>query len=468
MLQTTHTTPANPLDQFYTRPETAAACFALLQAAIPDLEADLYVEPAAGDGVFLDLLPEPRIGMDIAPAGPGIVADDFLAWTPDDPTGRIVVVGNPPFGPNASLAIQFFNTAARYSDVIAMILPASMRKETMQDRLDTRFHLVSEHPLPNEQFRVGDGLHKINAVFQVWRRGPVPRVKTCGRTTHADFDFVTTPGEADFAMRRVGGRAGTILPLPATTVHGYAAASNYFIKSNGINPAVLAKRFRALDFSEVRDCVVANPSVSKREIVTLYEAQVALEAIAAPARTELRIETRLSADRRHVAPYLPAPYTAANGEPVAVIVRQRSSTTGHRASLELVEFRWRMNGAFSPVLRTAIRGKARRQADRLLADLFAGRHAWSDIRVCCDRTTVVFRDGLLHFFRLADGAKHLHLELQDTGDCDMALFARQRDYLELGQAWLADLGELEAPARDQCTPCLVSEPARGTGAEPAA
>ncbi len=468
MLHTTPTTPANPLDKFYTRPETAMACFAFLHAAIPDLEADLYVEPAAGDGVFLDLLPEPRIGMDIAPAGPGIATGDFLAWTPEDPAGRIVVVGNPPFGANASLAIQFFNSAADYSDVIAMILPASMRKGTMQDRLNTRFHLVSEHPLPDEQFRVGDGLHRVNAVFQVWRRGPVPRVKTCGRTTHADFDFVATAGEADFAMRRVGGRAGVILPLPATTARGYAPASNYFIKSNGIDPAVLAKRFRALDFSEVRDCVVANPSVSKREIVTLYEAQLALEAIVAPARTALRIEARLSADRRDVAPSLPALYAAADGEPVAMIVRHRSGASGRMAPPELLEFRWRLNGAFSPVLRTALRGKARLQADRLLADLFAGRHDWRDARGSFDRTTVVFRDGLLHLDRLADGTKHLRLELRDTGDCDMALFARQRDYLELGQAWLEDLGELEVPIVHHPTPCPQSEPAHATGAEPAA
>ncbi|MFW2545475.1 hypothetical protein ACN2XU_22835 [Primorskyibacter sp. 2E107] len=275
------TKPANPLDKFYTRPETAQSCLQHLWHVLPDLSADLFVEPSAGDGTFLDLLPEPRVGIDISPDAPGIIAADYLTWQPDQDARRIVFVGNPPFGKNASLAIRFFNRAAEYAEVIAMILPASLMKGSMQSRLDRRFHLVSEMPLHDELFRVGDHRHPVHTVFQVWQRRPTLRPKCVGQTKHQDFRFVAAASEADFAVRRIGGRAGAILPLPvgASTARGYSPNSNLFIKAVGSAPEIVEARFKRLDFSDCRRQVASNPSVSKREIVALYDAQLEIEAL---------------------------------------------------------------------------------------------------------------------------------------------------------------------------------------------
>jgi len=78
MAKTPSSTPNNSLDKFYTRPETAEACLALLAARLPGFRADLFVEPSAGDGVFLERLPEPCFGIDIAPAASGIDTGDYL------------------------------------------------------------------------------------------------------------------------------------------------------------------------------------------------------------------------------------------------------------------------------------------------------------------------------------------------------------------------------------------------------
>ena len=281
-MATTPATPqSNPNDQYYTRPETVAACLAFLDTVLPDLSPDLYLEPSAGDGAFLQQMPHPRLGIDIAPAHPEVVRADFFTWVPDEGIGSITVIGNPPFGRNGAKATASFNHAAPFADLIAMIMPASMSKGAMQNRLDPWFELVAEMPLPAEPFRAGDKMHKVNAVFQIWKRCDVLRPKAITTTTHADFAFVATPQEADFAIRRVGSRAGAImtLPAPGQPTSGYAPTSNLFIKARGIDPARLEARFRALDFSEVRLCAVSNPSVSKNDIVTLYDASSRLEAI---------------------------------------------------------------------------------------------------------------------------------------------------------------------------------------------
>ena len=326
-----------PHDQFYTRRETAASCIAHLHAVWPTFNPDFCLEPAAGDGAFLGQLPLPRLGLDIAPADPEVAMADFLTWVPGETLGDIAVVGNPPFGRNAALAVRFFNHAAEFAGVIAMIMPASMSKSSMQNRLDARFHLVSEMPLPAEPFRVAGGqLHPVNTVFQVWQRSETARRKAISVRTHADFAFVTTVQEADFVLRRVGARAGAILPVPGPgpVPRGYAPASNLFIRARGIDPAHLEARFRRLDFDDVRRCAAANPSVSKGEIVTLYCAVLELDRITetkASARQPDRT-TNVSAAcpilpvgelhgrtlKHHLARMLPTPEAARPGEIVAI------------------------------------------------------------------------------------------------------------------------------------------------------
>ena len=165
------------LDEFYTRPEVAAACYENLINTLENDSADLgiykYVEPSAGGGAFYDLLPEDsRIGIDIAASRFDIEQTDFLSWKPGG--GRYVVIGNPPFGYRAWLALAFVNHAATFADYIGMILPMAFQsdgKGSPKHRV-VGAELIHQEMLPKDSFAYPDGSPAtINALWQVWKRG---------------------------------------------------------------------------------------------------------------------------------------------------------------------------------------------------------------------------------------------------------------------------------------------------------
>lgn len=432
MAPTTPSSSDRSLDQFFTRPDTAETCLALLAARLPDLSADLYVEPAAGDGAFLDRLPQPRFGLDIAPSAPGMETGDFLQWMPDESHQTIAVVGNPPFGRNAAKAIAFFNHAARFAEVIAMILPASLMKGSMQDRLDPNFHLVDELPLPAEPFRVGETLRPVNTVFQIWRREPSPRAKSVRKTEHADFRFVDTAADADFVIRRVGARAGAILPCPkgGADTFGYSPSSNYFIKAAGPDPKVLEARFGMLDFDEVRHRVAAHPSVSKTDIVALYEAHLDLERIAEASAQDLAVQHGLSCTTQ-----LALLEEAEEGDLVAMIVHHGAREAGTTMPPEAVEFRWRHGSSFEPVLHTALRGKGRRRAMRLLEDLFARRRPWDHLGEIRHATSILFCDAFLRMGPPGEPRSTVEIQMTATSDSRERDMARAEQFRILALSW---------------------------------
>ena len=110
--------------------------------------------------------------------------------------------------------------------------------------------------------------------------------KDCSENRPSRFRFVTSLREADFVVRRVGARAGEILPsiVGSTDTRGYSPSSNLFVKAQGVDPQLLEARFRTLDFTEVRECVAANPSVSKSDVVALYGSQLDLERLSSAAK----------------------------------------------------------------------------------------------------------------------------------------------------------------------------------------
>ena len=429
--------PQQELDPYYTRAQTATACLAKLDEWLPDLDADLYVESSAGDGVFLVRLPTPRIGLDIAPAAPGIETADFLAWTPPADAGRIVVVGNPPFGRAASTAIAFMNHAATFADVIAMILPASMSKGSMQDRLDPFLHLVDEMPLPQEPFRFGEETRKVNAVFQVWRREKTHREKSVRPSRHADFDFVPDVKKADFVVRRVGGAAGKILARPAgsDSLHGYSPSSNLFVRANGVAPGVLRARFEAIDFDEVRNRAAAHPSVSKSDIVALYAAQVALEAASqGAARTQVEpAEPAPSA--------LVAPAKAQEGDLVAMLVHHDRLDPEGCLAPDAIEFRQRHGDAFGTVLQGMLDKDQGRRAGRLLGEVFADDGRPGDRTAAPGDVSVLFETALVRFE--AGGA----LRIEPRGDASGRV-PRMEAIVEacrLACDWLGEVMEQRPP-----------------------
>ena len=286
-------------DDFYTTVQTARACIAVFNRIAPP--CDLYIEPSAGGGAFFNDLPGVKIGLDIAPTTKGVIQADFLTWSPPADHKTIAVIGNPPFNCQNGTAIQFFNHAATMGEWIAMILPASFGKLSVQRQLDPRFELIHQTDLPDETFyREGKPI-RINACFQIWKRGLQSRQIQRLPSKHNDFEVVKTLANADFAIRRIGARAGDVIEITddRTTVRGLSPSSNYYIRATNVAAEQIRSIFEAIEFTETRKMSVAVPSVSKPELVALYhdqkllteqsEASEASEKVICPKITETNL-----------------------------------------------------------------------------------------------------------------------------------------------------------------------------------
>ncbi len=178
--------PKISLDQFYTQPEVAHACWkalcALLHKGLLSKalgKKPFFVEPSAGDGVFYDLLPEGRkLGLDIAPMHPRIEERDFLEGGYRLPSAKesTVVVGNPPFGKRGKLAVRFFQRAFEVADTVAFIVPVIFRKYFIHKQMPEEVKWIYSKMLSPDSFRTEEkSVYSVRTEFQVWTRLPTRR-----------------------------------------------------------------------------------------------------------------------------------------------------------------------------------------------------------------------------------------------------------------------------------------------------
>lgn len=251
------------LDKFYTNHKIAKFCIEQL-----DLKSyDLIIEPSAGDGSFLTALPlEKTLAYDLQPEGSFNIqkADWFLV----DKTyfsRNSLVIGNPPFGKQNSLAIKFFNESAKFAKTIAFILPKSFKKSSIQDRLNLNFSLIKNFDLPAKSFLLNGEEYDIPTVFQIWERTEEQREIKKGKLTSNLIDFVKKD-QADFRIQRVGGNAGK-----ASLNLDVAVSSNYFIRNtSSLTTKELINIINELNFPSIED-TVGPKSLSKRELIEILE-----------------------------------------------------------------------------------------------------------------------------------------------------------------------------------------------------
>jgi hypothetical protein len=265
---------ARKLDQFYTNPKYAATFLSTIAHTVDLNRYDYILEPSAGSGSFYNLLnANKRIGLDLDPQTPGVIQTDFFDWTP--PAGRIITVGNPPFGKNAALAVKFFNRAAEFSDTIAFVIPKTFRKASVINRLDADFHMIHDETVPDNSFIFNGAAYNVPCAGQIWQHKDTPREKivTLKLSQIRSWFEIVKPADSDFAIQRVGGRAGLIRVEDRMT---YSPESHYFIRSH--DPRVLPV-FQQIDFNRVKYNTAGNPSVSPGELVKLWVEQAQLHGI---------------------------------------------------------------------------------------------------------------------------------------------------------------------------------------------
>ena len=163
-------------DQFFTPVKTAQHCFEKFCEKIKDFgesEKDfVFIEPSAGDGSFLKVLPNDRtIAMDIESTSSNILEQDYLDWNPKG--GRYVVFGNPPFGLRGHLALKFINHSRDFdAEYVCFILPQlfeSDGKGVPRKRVKG-FNLIYSEKLETNFYEPNKNELTINTIFQIWSK----------------------------------------------------------------------------------------------------------------------------------------------------------------------------------------------------------------------------------------------------------------------------------------------------------
>ena len=201
-------------EAYYTNDDIVTRCLDCYRPFMR--ESDVLIEPAAGDGAFLKGLKKAGLNnqilaYDIDPRCSGVKKGDFLT-TKLTTTDPLCAITNPPFGRANSLSVKFFNHLAPHCRLIGFIVPVSWRKWSIQNRLDQRFHLVSDTELPNQCFHRPDGTPLdggiLKTVFQVWEKRTAKRgfIKIEDR----GYFTKTTPKKANVAYTAFGYKTGVV------------------------------------------------------------------------------------------------------------------------------------------------------------------------------------------------------------------------------------------------------------------
>jgi hypothetical protein len=209
------------------------------------IKFDCWLEPAAGDGAFYDLLPvDRRLGIDIDSRHPEIIAADFLAFDDFVPGVTYAAIGNFPWGDNG--VVKFFNRCADHCSVIACLVPLSFLRPQAMNQLDRRFRLLHEEVSPRGHPPV------FATVFQIWIRDDELREPIETAREHPDFEFLPRDRpdlreKADIVIRRIGVDAGIILNPSEVTRADIA----HWIKCRpGVDVEKVRARLQAVDWTD--------------------------------------------------------------------------------------------------------------------------------------------------------------------------------------------------------------------------
>jgi hypothetical protein len=176
-----------------------------------------------------------------------------------------VIIGNPPYGNAASLAIKFLNHAFDICDDVRLVLPRSITgKTTVLNRI--RLDIVCAHnePLPSDTFP-----SNIQANYQKWEFGK--REKTNMTFDHSDWAWLKRESceKPNLVIRASGTRSGAMYFPGHPKFERYCNASYYFkVKAS---PEVV-ERFKEMeqDLIKAADSCNGRPHAGKAFIVSFY------------------------------------------------------------------------------------------------------------------------------------------------------------------------------------------------------
>lgn len=257
----------NIIDKFYTKKTVVNKCIKDIKKYLKIDDDDILIEPSAGNGSFIEkikTLSDNYKFYDIAPENKEIIKKDFLNFNSDTVKNKydnIHIIGNPPFGRQSSLAIQFIKKCCEFASSISFILPKSFKKDSMQKYFPLNYHLIFETDLPINAFLINNEETDVPCVFQIWKYKKKKR-KTIKKLTPINFEFVKKIDNPDISFRRVGVNAGKIMQ----EIEDKSIQSHYFIKfTNDLKLEQNLKKLNKIKFND--NNTVGPKSISKQELI---------------------------------------------------------------------------------------------------------------------------------------------------------------------------------------------------------
>ena len=166
------------LDKYYTDENLAKHCIDVTFDLL-GTDWERIIEPSAGDGSFLHLLPEGTLAYDILAETDSVIETDYR--TVELPyLEKSLVIGNPPFGRANKLSVQFVKHSLTHSPYVAFIQPISQlnQNRTMKDT-----ELLYSEDLGKVAYS-GKKVHCCFNIYHYCKDGhkqdyDIPGIKTC-------------------------------------------------------------------------------------------------------------------------------------------------------------------------------------------------------------------------------------------------------------------------------------------------
>jgi hypothetical protein len=257
----------NVIDKFYTKPEVVDMCIQFIQHNVEIKNNDAIIEPSSGNGSFINgikSISKNYIFYDLEPEHSEIIQQDYLLFNPHEIKSKyesIHVIGNPPFGRQSSLSIKFIKKSCEFAESVSFILPRSFKKDSLKNKIPSKFHLIFESDLPSHSFLVNDEEYDVPCVFQIWKKmmDSRPVIK---KLLPLHFKFVTKIDNPDISFRRVGVNAGVI----DKNIEKKSIQSHYFIKfinDKSVDENITLLSQMSFDFNNT----VGPKSISMQELI---------------------------------------------------------------------------------------------------------------------------------------------------------------------------------------------------------
>ena len=166
----------NKLDQFYTNSKVSDHFVKVIKRELKEIVEKnncTFIEPSAGTGNFIKSLIKYHIdckkikAYDLDPKNINIKKQDYLDLNIAKKSNRIVI-GNPPFGKRAKLAIDFVNKSFEHSSYVAMILPNQFNRFLTQKQIKKNAFLIYSKKVPHSSFIKNNCPYDVKTIFQIW------------------------------------------------------------------------------------------------------------------------------------------------------------------------------------------------------------------------------------------------------------------------------------------------------------